>query len=164
MPYLYLSHQECVSKYTRKRTGVKSQVRKESTAMCLSARSQYNNRHVPIHRQFDTTHTKLVSDAVVIWGYPVLWDKNKRSRNQFAVAVKKIKSCPITLKPEPGWRSRYSDSLQAWRSGDRIPVEARFSAPIQTGSEAHPASCTMGTGSFPGVKTAGAWCWPPTPI
>jgi len=28
----------------------------------------------------------------------------------------------------------------------------RFSAPVQTGPEAHPASCTMGTGSFPGVK------------
>jgi len=27
---------------------------------------------------------------------------------------------------------------------------ARFSAPIQTGSEAHPASYTVGTGSFPG--------------
>jgi len=33
--------------------------------------------------------------------------------------------------------------------------EARFSAPIQTGSEAHPASYTMGTGSFPGVKQPG---------
>ena len=31
--------------------------------------------------------------------------------------------------------------------------EARFSAPVQTGPEAHPASCTMGTGSFPGVKS-----------
>jgi hypothetical protein len=29
---------------------------------------------------------------------------------------------------------------------------ARFSAPVQTGPEAHPASCTMGTGSFPGGK------------
>ena len=29
---------------------------------------------------------------------------------------------------------------------------ARFSAPVQTGPGAHPASCTMGTGSFPGVK------------
>jgi len=28
----------------------------------------------------------------------------------------------------------------------------RFSAPVQTGPVAHPASCTMGTGSFPGVK------------
>ena len=30
--------------------------------------------------------------------------------------------------------------------------EARFSAPVQNGSGAHPASCTMGTESFPGVK------------
>ena len=43
--------------------------------------------------------------------------------------------------------------LRAGRSGDRIPVEARFSAAVQTGSGAHPASCTMGTGSFPGVKS-----------
>jgi hypothetical protein len=30
---------------------------------------------------------------------------------------------------------------------------ARFSAPIETGPGTHPASCTMGTGSFPGVKS-----------
>jgi hypothetical protein len=30
---------------------------------------------------------------------------------------------------------------------------ARFSAPVQTGPGDHPASCTMGTGSFPGVKS-----------
>ena len=30
---------------------------------------------------------------------------------------------------------------------------ARFSTPVQTGPGAHPASCTMGTGSFPGVKS-----------
>ena len=29
----------------------------------------------------------------------------------------------------------------------------RFSAPVQTGPRVHPASCTMGTGSFPGVKS-----------
>jgi hypothetical protein len=39
--------------------------------------------------------------------------------------------------------------------GDRIPVGARFSALVQTGPGAHPASCTMGTGSFPGVKRPG---------
>jgi len=33
-----------------------------------------------------------------------------------------------------------------------MPVGARFSAPVQTGPEAHPASCIKGTGSFPGVK------------
>ena len=46
--------------------------------------------------------------------------------------------------------SWYSDSLSARRSGDRMPVKARFSAPVQTGPGAHSASCTMGTGSFPG--------------
>ena len=30
---------------------------------------------------------------------------------------------------------------------------ARFSVPVQTGPGAHPPSCTMGTGSFPGVKS-----------
>ena len=32
------------------------------------------------------------------------------------------------------------------------PVGARFSAPVQTGPEAHTASCTMGTGSLPAVR------------
>jgi hypothetical protein len=30
---------------------------------------------------------------------------------------------------------------------------ARFSAPVQTGAGAHPASCTMRTGSFSGVES-----------
>jgi len=30
---------------------------------------------------------------------------------------------------------------------------ARFSSPVQTGPGAHPASCTVGTGSFPGVNS-----------
>jgi hypothetical protein len=35
-----------------------------------------------------------------------------------------------------------SDWLRVGRSGDRIPVGARFSTPVQTGPGAHPASCT----------------------
>jgi len=38
---------------------------------------------------------------------------------------------------------------------NRIPVGARFSAPVHTGPGAHPASCKMGTGSFPGIKRPG---------
>jgi len=41
---------------------------------------------------------------------------------------------------------------------------ARFSAPVQTGSEAHPASYTMGTGSFPGVKRPERGVYHPPPI
>ena len=36
--------------------------------------------------------------------------------------------------------------------GDRFPVGARFSKPVQNGPEAHPTSYTMSTGSLPGVK------------
>jgi len=43
--------------------------------------------------------------------------------------------------------------LRSGRSGDRIPVGARFFAPVQIGPGTHPASCTTGTGSFPGVKS-----------
>jgi hypothetical protein len=41
------------------------------------------------------------------------------------------------------------------RSGDRIPVGARFFAHVETGPGALPASCTMGTVSFPGVNWPG---------
>jgi len=32
-------------------------------------------------------------------------------------------------------------------------LKSSFSAPVQTGPGAHPAPCTMGAGSFPGVKS-----------
>jgi hypothetical protein len=42
-------------------------------------------------------------------------------------------------------------------------VGARFFAYFQTGPGAHPSSCTMGTGSFPGVKRPGRCANHPTP-
>ena len=76
--------------------------------------------------------------------------------------------CPNILVPFywkwAGWRSRYSDWLRAGRSGDRILVGARFSAPVQTGPRAHPASCTMRTGSFPGVNSGRGVTLTPHPL
>ena len=54
---------------------------------------------------------------------------------------------------EPEFFSRYCDSLRARRFGDRVPVRARFSAPVQIGAGDHPVSYTMGTGR----KAARAW-------
>ena len=61
----------------------------------------------------------------------------------------------LPLQCGTGQCSRYSNSLWAGRSGDQIPVGARFSAPVQISSGANPASYTMDTRSFPGVKQPG---------
>ena len=48
--------------------------------------------------------------------------------------------------------------------GDRIPVGARFSAPVQSGPGAHSASCTMGTGFLPEVKSGRGVTLTPHPL
>ena len=45
-----------------------------------------------------------------------------------------------------------------------ITQKARFSTPIQTGPGAHPASRTMGTGSFPGIKSGRDVTLTPQPL
>ena len=41
---------------------------------------------------------------------------------------------------------------------------ARLSAPVRTGPGAHPASCMMGTRSFPGVKSGRGVTLTPNPL
>jgi len=48
----------------------------------------------------------------------------------------------------PWWLIHNGDSLRAGRSGDLIPVESRFSTPVQTGPGAHPAPCPISTVSL----------------
>jgi hypothetical protein len=55
------------------------------------------------------------------------------------------------------------DWLRAERPGDRIPVGVRFFAHVQYGPGVHPASCTVSTGSFPGVKRPGRGADHPPP-
>jgi hypothetical protein len=55
----------------------------------------------------------------------------------------------LTFLRGPGRLSRYRTRCWAGRYGDRIPVGgATFSAPLQTGPGAHPASYKMSTGSL----------------
>jgi len=72
--------------------------------------------------------------------------------------------CAIEYNCGPGSSVGISDWLRTGRSGYRIPVGARFYAHVQTGPGAHPASCTMGTGSFPGVKSIRGVTLTPHPL
>jgi len=59
-----------------------------------------------------------------------------------------------TFSCVPGSSVGIATELRPGRSG----IEYRWGwdfPPVQTG--AHPASCKMGTGSFPGVEAAGTW-------
>jgi hypothetical protein len=64
----------------------------------------------------------------------------------------------------PGSSVGIATELRAGRSGDRIPVGARFSAPVQTGPESHPASCAKGTGSLPGIRCCRGVTLTPHPL
>jgi hypothetical protein len=55
------------------------------------------------------------------------------------------------------------DGATGWMVWGLNPGGARFSPPVQTGPGTHPASYTMGTGSFPGVKRPGCGIDHPPP-
>ena len=80
---------------------------------------------------------------------------SKISRKFYCVAQKGVWA---------GYLSRFSDWLRVGRSGDRIPVWARFTSPIQTDPGSHPAPCKMGTGSFPVVKSGRGVTLTPHPL
>jgi hypothetical protein len=54
--------------------------------------------------------------------------------------------------------------IRTAQPGNRIPVGARYSLPVQTGPGAQPASCTIGTGSFPGKNGRGVTLNPHPPL
>jgi hypothetical protein len=85
--------------------------------------------------------------------------------------VQPTASLPTTLPPSSRslpttlFRPKHCAAIAGTgRSGDRIPVGARFSASVQTGPGPHPASCTMGTVSFPGVKIGRGVTLTPYPL
>ena len=65
-----------------------------------------------------------------------------------------------------GRRSSVGIAIRCWLGYPVIESRsgARFPAPAQTGPGAHPASYTLGTGSFPGVKSGRGVTLPPHPL
>jgi hypothetical protein len=89
-----------------------------------------------------------------------LWERSKETSEQEIVIFK-----PHTrVGSGPGWRSRYSDSLRAGRSGDRIPLgdETFRSRPDRPWG---PPSLLYNVYrvSFPGVKRPGRGASHPIP-
>jgi hypothetical protein len=63
------------------------------------------------------------------------------------------------MRPVAQRAQRLATDWTVWGSN---PGGARFSA-VQTGPVAHPASCTMGTGSFPEVESGSGHDADPAP-
>jgi len=74
-------------------------------------------------------------------------------RFRFSVRARTLNICDRSFERRVG---RVAQSVQrkatGWTVRDRIPVGTRFSALVQTCPGAHPTSCTMDTGSFPGIQ------------
>jgi hypothetical protein len=106
---------------------------------------------------------KAVWAPDAVW---TLWPFQEANHSSTDVGTAKPCQNNTFVLPAPwaGWCSWYSIWLWARRSGDRIPVGARFSAPVQTDPGAHPASCTMGTGSFTEVKSKQGMMLTPHPL
>ena len=64
----------------------------------------------------------------------------------------KTNNRPYTTPVGPVAQSLYHLSCGLDGPGDRIPMGVIISARVHIGPGAHPASCTIGTGSFPRVK------------
>ena len=84
------------------------------------------------------------------WTRPFCW---KTKSGFFACAIT-FRTCCTYHSCGPGGSVGIATELRAGRSGIESQWEWDF-PPIQTGPGAHPASCKVGTGSFPGVKCGG---------
>jgi hypothetical protein len=86
---------------------------------------------------------------------------SKKRYTKYQIQVSATILAIITLYPT------YKVTIQyMWCILERrvFPVEARFSAPVETGPEAHPTSCTMGNKSFPGVESGRGVTLTPEPL
>ena len=79
-------------------------------------------------------------------------------RTAYNISVKEIEELY-----HPQGLDTNSDSPRAGWSWERIPVEKKFSAPVQKALRPNQPSIQWESVLFPWGKAAGAWCWTPTP-
>lgn len=101
-------------------------------------------RYVPMIWRIASTNLRGVADESIVLRAPNdigCYRKQTPTSNV-------ILSSTVVISRRPGWRSHYSDSLRGGRTGIWIPVDAIFSATVETGPGSHPASFAMGNGSL----------------
>jgi hypothetical protein len=79
------------------------------------------------------------------------WELGTYVHKSFNFAIVDLNFCHPSCSG-PGSSVGIATELRPGRFSNRSPVGSRFTAALQTGPGAQPASCTMGTGSFPGLK------------
>jgi hypothetical protein len=84
----------------------------------------------------------------------LLWKSGAVVMNVHAVACNFLPHTTLQLVSDPE-SSQCNKALWPGQSVERIPLGARLSVPLQTGPEAHPVPCTVGTGTFLGEKQGG---------
>jgi hypothetical protein len=108
----------------------------------------YSQSNITVQTPSDNASVWCSIDREMFWLYNSPYE-------QINTAVETREIAPSKKKVNKLFQlfSKRADWLRAGRSGDRIPVGARFSVSVQTDPGAHPASYTMGSGSFPGVES-----------
>jgi hypothetical protein len=108
---------------------------------------------VTMAKDWQMTYAAQCLGNLNVWYVDLKWSSNFNTTVSTFITASII--CSDFLPEYINMYYKVVDWLRAGRSGDRILVGARFFTHFQTSPGAHPAFCTMGTGSFPGVKWQG---------
>jgi hypothetical protein len=96
------------------------------------------------------------------WSHRIFPDGKIHSMPSFGRGSKII--CPMLVTRTTKKVKKVKTVNYGTKKKKKIPVGARFFAHVQTGPGVHPASCTMGTGKYPGVKRPGRGADHPPPL
>ena len=118
-------------------------------------RNNTNIRHPLLSKRLlqNVTQVRWITNTACFSWFPVTfpqllyaWQTDSNLRRTASV-IRYVKWWMTKL--HKSWEHDRCDQVNIWQVyPSTIPVAARFSAPVHTGLGAHPAACTMGTGSL----------------